>query len=212
MKRLLENWRRYVNEQDSPIQIYCDMDGVLVDFENGIINYMNKDLKDESRVPENLLISYNKLRKKLDELGRDQEAEISDISKDPDQRVQAVRKYMYARVSDNFEFWSTLDWMPDGKQLWNHIKDMSPQIIILTTPMRGEGSYEGKKEWVNNKLGSQYEIILEKDKWKYSGSNKLLIDDFSSNIIPWVAKGGLVIHHQNSIDSIMALEEELATI
>jgi len=210
MKLLLENWRRYVNEQETSIQIYCDMDGVLVDFENGIINYINQDLEDESRVPENLLRSYNKLQKKFDELGRDQEAEISDISKDPDLRVQAVRKYMYARVSDNFEFWSTLGWMSDGKQLWNHIKDISPQIIILTTPMRGEGSRRGKEAWVKNNLGSRYKVVLEKDKWKYSGSNNILIDDFLSNIEPWSQEGGIVIHHQNAFDSIAQLGEELA--
>ena len=33
MKLLIENWREYLNEDESsfPYQIYCDMDGVLVD-------------------------------------------------------------------------------------------------------------------------------------------------------------------------------------
>jgi hypothetical protein len=188
------------------------MDGVLVDFENGIINYINKDLKDESRIPEKLLKYYKKLQEKLNELGRDQEVETSDISKDPDLRVQTVRKYMYARVQDNFEFWSTLSWMPDGEQLWYYIKDMNPQIIILTSPMRGEGSRSGKLEWVKNNLGPQYKAILEENKWKYSGKGKILIDDFSSNIRLWAAQGGLVIHHQNASDSIAMLEEILGTI
>ena len=205
MKLLFENWRKFLNEQETQIQIYCDMDGVLVNFEEGVINYINEDLKDESRIPENFLKRYRKLQNKLNELGRDQEVNIGDISKDPDRRVQAVRNYMYARVQDDFEFWSGLEWMPDGKQLWNHIKDMNPQIIILTSPMRGEGSHEGKKEWVKRELGS-YHVILEEEKWKYSGPNKLLIDDFLKNIKPWAENGGLVIHHQNASDSIAALE------
>ena len=209
MKLIYENWRKFINEQESQVQIYCDMDGVLVDFENGIINYINKDLKDETRVPQEFLKLYNKLQNKLNDLGRDQEAEIGDISKDPEKRVQVVRKYMYARVSDDFEFWSTLEWMPDGKQLWNHIKDMSPQIIILTTPMKGEGSRRGKEEWVRNNLGAQYKVILEKDKWKYSGPRNLLIDDFLSNIEPWSQEGGIVIHHQNTTDSIDQLGDKL---
>ena len=209
MKLIYENWRKFINEQESEIQIFCDMDGVLVDFEGGIVHYINEDLRDESMVPENFLKLYKKLQEKLNELGRDQEVEISDLSKDPEKRVQAVRKYMYARAQDDFEFWSNLDWTSDGKQLWDHIKGKSPQIIILTTPMRGEGSRNGKKEWVKKHLGSQYKVILEEDKWKYSGSNKLLIDDFLSNIEPWGQKGGIVIHHQNASDSIAELEEEL---
>ena len=59
MKNIFENWRKYVNEdEESEIQIYCDMDGVLVDFEGGIVDYINKDLRDESRVPEIFLKLY----------------------------------------------------------------------------------------------------------------------------------------------------------
>ena len=151
------------------------MDGVLVDFEGGIVNYINEDLRDESRVPKNLAKLYKKLQRKLEELGRDQEIEISDLSKDPEKRIQSVRKYMYARAEDDFEFWKNLNWTDDGKQLWDYIKDMSPQIIILTTPMRGEGSRNGKVEWVKDNLGSQYKVILEKDKWKYSGKNNCVL-------------------------------------
>ena len=49
MKLLLENWREYLNEeQEFPYQIYCDMDGVLVDFIQGVVEQMNKDIKDSS--------------------------------------------------------------------------------------------------------------------------------------------------------------------
>ena len=211
MKLIYEKWRRFINEQESEIQIFCDMDGVLVDFEGGIVDYINEDLRDESRVPDNLLKTYKKLQQKLEDLGRDQEIEVSDLTRDPEKRIQAVRKYMYARAQDDFEFWKNLDWTPDGKQLWSHIKDKSPQIIILTSPMRGEGSRDGKVEWVKNNLGSQYKVILEEDKWKYSGDNKLLIDDFLTNIEPWAEKGGIVVHHQNASDSIAELEDKLGS-
>ena len=46
MKLLLENFQSFVNEQEQTLpQIYCDMDGVLVDFEKGIIDQINKDLQ-----------------------------------------------------------------------------------------------------------------------------------------------------------------------
>ena len=209
VKKLFENWRSYIKEDQTEIQIYCDMDGVLVDFEGGIVSYINEDLRDESRVPESMLKNYKKLQNKLDELGREHEITVADLTRDPEKRIQEVRKYMYKRAEDDFEFWRDLEWTPDGKELWNHIKEKSPQIIILTSPMRGQGCYEGKREWVKRNLGGQYEVILESDKWKYSGENKLLIDDFLTNIEPWSQEGGMVVHHQNASDSIAELEEKL---
>ena len=75
--------------------------------------------------------------------------------------------------------------------------------------MRGEGCRQGKIDWVKNNLGSQYKILLEEDKWKYSGPNKLLIDDTFSKVEPWIQKGGLAVHHQNTPDSITKLNEKL---
>ena len=212
MKLLFENWRQYLNEEEAEIQIYCDMDGVLVDFEGGVVSYINEDLRDKGRVPENMLKNYKKLQNKLNQLGRDQEIEIADLTRDPEKKIQEVRKYMYQRVEDDYKFWRDLEWTPDGQDLWGHIKDKSPQIIILTSPMQGQGCHEGKKEWVRSNLGSQYEVILETDKWKYSGESKLLIDDFLTNIEPWSQEGGMVVHHQNASDSVAELEDKLNEI
>ena len=44
MKLLLENWRKFINEEQE-YEIYCDMDGVIVDFELGTVEYITSDLK-----------------------------------------------------------------------------------------------------------------------------------------------------------------------
>ena len=62
MKLIYEKWRRFIYEQESEIQIYCDMDGVLVDFEGGVVDYINEDLRDESRVPGlRMILSFGKI-------------------------------------------------------------------------------------------------------------------------------------------------------
>ena len=47
MKLLIENFKSFINEQETRLpQIYCDMDGVFVDFERGIVDQINKDLSE----------------------------------------------------------------------------------------------------------------------------------------------------------------------
>ena len=43
-KKLVENFKAYLREEGGKYQLYCDMDGVLVDFETGAINAMNRTL------------------------------------------------------------------------------------------------------------------------------------------------------------------------
>jgi len=50
MKLLLENWKEYLKENNDmlPYRIYCDMDGVLVDFLGSALEQINNDLQDET--------------------------------------------------------------------------------------------------------------------------------------------------------------------
>lgn len=45
MSKFYKIWKQYLAEgQASPHQIYCDMDGVLVDFVAGVISQVNEDI------------------------------------------------------------------------------------------------------------------------------------------------------------------------
>lgn len=195
-------------KKNTKVQIFCDMDGVIVDFEGGVVDYINSDLKDKSRVPENMLKDYNALQDKLNQIKKTQKINIADLTKNSEKKITAVRNYMYTRVSDDHKFWAELKWTLNGKNLWNFIKNASPQVIILTAPMPGKGCYTGKKEWVKKNLGPQYKVIIEEDKFLHSGNNKLLIDDTYSKIVPWKEKGGLIIHHKNIKDTISILKDK----
>ena len=72
--------------------IYCDMDGVLVDFEKGYYDLTGTSTKQFPK---------------------------GDNS-------------FWQPISDaGAEFWATLPWMPDGKELWNYIKKYNPNIRLL---------------------------------------------------------------------------------
>ena len=186
-------------------QIYCDMDGVLVDFMSATIEQINKDLKDKSLVGKKI----EKLRKDLAARGRHFITE-KDLDKiDKKNRLQSARKYMYFRFTNNEEFWANLPWMPDGKELWEYISKLNP--YILTTPLKDKASKKGKIRWIEENLFPKPKKILmshEKYKWATNrGCPNILIDDFNINTIPWDKHGGISILHTNTKDTIGELEK-----
>ena len=185
MKLLLENFKSYVTEQESGLpQIYCDMDGVLVDFEQGVVDQINKDLLMIRKMADqkNLL----KIQNVLDKLGRD-EITLDDM-RGKTETSKPVRDYMYGRVGENATFWADLPWMPGGKELWAFIAPYEPHI--LTSPM-GKGSQYGKTFWIHENLGlsDEQKVHMGHDKYRWAanedGSFNVLIDDWDKNLGPW---------------------------
>lgn len=104
------------------------------------------------------------------------------------------------------DFWVNLEWMPDGKILWNYIKKYNP--ILLTAPSSHPSSHEGKIEWRNRVLPSTDMIITHrKNKQLYSGPEKILIDDNIKTYEEWNSKGGIAILHKSALETINKLKE-----
>jgi len=192
MKLLLENWREFSKEEQA-YHIYCDMDGVLVDFVKGVVEQTNKNLKDPAKQTEKM----KKLKKALEEAD-EVSITLKDLDKHAEPRtplIKAARDYMYSTFANDEEFWATLPWMPDGQELWNAIRPFKPDI--LTTPM-GPGSERGKQRWVEEHLKlPDVRVFFSREKYeKVKNDNyDILIDDFSSNTIPWKnAKGTPILH------------------
>lgn len=207
MKHLLENWRKYIliTEEKGKHQIYCDMDGVLVDFVKGAVRQINSDLVDESLQGKKL----NALRAKLDELNK-KKVKDDDININSSLALPEARDYMYSRLSSDKKWWAELPWMPDGKRLWNYIKKYNP--YILTTPMNSKASEEGKRIWVEYNLGiPRGRIIFSHNKHEHAKDGEIpnvLIDDFlNRNVIPFRDAGGIAIHHTSSDLSIDELKK-----
>ena len=149
--------------------IYCDMDGVLVDFEKGY-----KDLTGTST-----------------------------------KQFPKGDNSFWQPISDaGAEFWATLPWMPDGKELWNYIKKYKPNI--LSSPSQDPSSKVGKEAWLKMHLQGGYKKAYfygRANKQLFSDKNRILIDDLPNTISEWNAKGGIGILHTSAANTIKELKK-----
>ena len=212
MKELMENWRRFLENQEvgpQKYKLYCDMDGVLVDFEKGALEYMNRRFqeiasnKDElARLePDRSNPDYNEFKaakKAAEELGGwDVEIAEEHIAKPADggRGYKKVRDFMYRLVANNREFWATLPWIDGGRELWNYIKDFQPEI--LTAPM-GPASERGKEDWCARELGAApVNIASDKSPFGHGDGKRvpLLIDDREKYRKQFESTGGETVAH-----------------
>jgi len=242
MKLLLENWRKFLKEDTEPYpyQIYCDMDGVLVGYEKGVVEMINQRLVAYLENPDPNYEFYKqieRLRRALDDAMRLPEEGITadDISMTTQPRTEliiAARDYMYRLAENDPQFWANLPWREGGRELWDYIRKITaggPAPIILTKPIKDPSSggrpltpsEEGKAIWVKTHLGAPTPTVLfSKTKFEYAttdGYPNILIDDLEKNVKNWLAPeepektGGFAIQHKNFADTKADLEY-IATI
>lgn len=158
--------------QEQKYQIFCDMDGVIADFEKRF-----KELN-----PERLSASQY-------------------------QNKYGTEKFWnLIDVENKVKFWVGIDWMSDGKQLWDYISKYTPKL--LSAPSRNPASRLGKRLWVKNNLPGVELILASADKKKnYSKGNRILIDDRPDNINEWVYEGGIGILHTSTQQTINDLKK-----
>ena len=156
-------------------KIYCDMDGVLVDFDKG---YKALTGKETSHV---------------DVQGKN---EFWGIFKQGLENKKMSEK----------DYWANLEWMPDGKELWNHIKQYKP--TLLSAPSRDPQSRWGKRIWVKKNIpGTPLILAAAPMKKNYAKKNAILIDDKISNINDWNNAGGIGILHTSTATTLDKLSK-----
>jgi hypothetical protein len=153
-------------------QIYCDMDGVLTDFENRFVEMLRQE---GPKYYSKEVISQVTRPKHFEKLEGETE---------------------FWNFIDNhlgLEFWSGMNWMPNGKQLWSFIQPYNP--TILTSPSRQNTSRLGKRMWVKEHLvpAPPVEFRFGASKSDFANKKAILIDDRPSNLSAFSAKGGIAL-------------------
>ena len=186
------------------MQVYCDMDSVLVEFLGPAIEAINEVLTlslEGKPVPERYQPAVNAWRT---DVGNRLVLGPQDF---PQEGAGQAQGLLRAVVSDNHDFWANLPWHETGKQVWGEISETAH---VLSAPMRGRGCKTGKREWVKNKLNIPLKRLhLNKNKGLYAldddGEPNLLIDDYIPYVEQFRAAGGVAIHHVNIKDTLEAL-------
>ena len=144
-------------------KIYCDLDGVICNFDKKVEELTGKLLKN------------------LDE------------------------KVMWSIVARHNNFYGDLEWMPDGKELWDNILHLQP--TILTGLPMGNWAKPQKISWCIRELGYETPVITtySREKHLHSGPNCILIDDRKKLKDKWEIANGIFIHHINAKDTLNEL-------
>ena len=116
-------------------------------------------------------------------------------------------KIMWRELSRHPDFFGTLDFMHDAQDLWRFCEPFEP--TILTGLPLGSWAPEQKRRWVAHMLGPHVRVItcMARDKFKYGGPGKVLVDDREKARDPWESAGGHFILHTSAKTSIEALKK-----
>jgi len=178
MYKLTDLYKQIKEEETSSspqYKIYCDMDGVLVDFDKG----------------------YNQLTGKP--------THHSDVQGKQD-FWNTFRQGLEDKKMSEKDYWANLQWMPDGKELWDKIKPLNP--TLLSAPSRDPQSRWGKRIWVKKNIpGTPLILAAAEAKKNYAKKNAILIDDRVSNINDWNNAGGIGILHTSTSTTLDKLSK-----
>lgn len=169
------------------IQIYCDMDGVLVDMDKGFEaisgGYTPKTFKDAPQ--------FN---------GND----------------QLARKEFWKLIGRTPNFWANLDPMGDATVLWKYLTETfkDPAPVILSAG-QGRDILAGKTSWIRKHISPTAQVILAPGGVKkpnyiipQEGVTHILIDDTQKNLDVWDnGDNRLAIFHKNAAETIRLLGE-----
>jgi hypothetical protein len=202
---------------DTRSDIYCDMDGVIVDFVSTAIADVNKFLDNASSVEKEFLSvgQARAYRKVLKELGPDFRTSTED-----DLNYKSVRNLMFFLIGRDPGAWfAGLGKQADGVELlWPFLVTRGRTVRLLTAGIShrsGTSAESGKVVWARSNLSPEAkEVICTRAAAKQNyattdGVPNVLIDDKPRTIKEWQEAGGIAILHVTgqSKDTISRLKK-----
>lgn len=149
-------------------KVLMDMDGVLVDFTQGVCDALGK--------PNPFLSGHtNWFYHEL---------------------LGVTEEEFWEPCNDSW-FWEDLGWMPDGKRILQAATAAvgEANIYLSTSPTLSPGSYAGKAAWVTQHLpeGFLRRLMIGPAKYLMANPRHILVDDNDENVALFRAAGGRAI-------------------
>ena len=117
------------------------------------------------------------------------------------------KKELWKAVYSIPDFFESLEWLPDGKQLWNAVKQYHPTILTgLPSSKNGKAQ---KEKWCAQHLGPNVPVIVcpSRDKHMYAKPGYIIIDDRNDIIQSWNSAGGKGILRRDTTSVIIQLHK-----
>lgn len=150
---------------------YLDIDGVLADFHSATFALFGVDADAIALIDE-----WDSMPRVLSEaLGR-----------------TVTERELWSRVDhEGARFWSTLSWLPWGRELFAAVDDAGPSVLMSSAGSPYAAA--GKIQWIQHELPKawtkRYALTTGKHHMAHSGA--LLIDDGQHNVDAFLEHGGM---------------------
>ena len=121
---------------------------------------------------------------------------------------------MFAAINKDPNFFRNLEWMENGRELWEKLKQYDPEI--LTGLPRGKTAAAQKRDWCAEEIGPHVKVhtCWARDKWKKVDRSikSILIDDLffffsEENCKAWSEAGGYSILYDGDNEKTLYLLE-----
>ncbi|GBG25719.1 Pectin acetylesterase 3 [Hondaea fermentalgiana] len=153
------------------VQLYVDLDGVLADFDAGVMRVCGR----------------------------------------PPQALPVAA--MWRAIHGDRDFFGTLEWMPGARALWQEtLASMRPTILSGVPMSESRWAERQKASWCARQLGPDVPHIFcaSREKSRYSGPGRVLIDDRERARKPWEAAGGTFILYKTPHQVAVELRDVIA--
>jgi 5'(3')-deoxyribonucleotidase len=255
VKLLLENWRKYlkeeggfgqgsapkgewykkqtivVEEEKPKVNIFLDMDGVLVDFPSALKEYIKSVYSMDSQElhpgSKSSRAAFRKLQRmnlspeEIDELYDRSEYNFqSGASYDPDEKIMS--DYVFKALLENKELWLTMNKLEGADTLVETAFALADEVFVLTAHV-DQTSADAKKEWISQHFPQidPAKVNVDQDKGGRllqlisqgtvaENDLNILIDDRQKFLNSFIEAGGTGIQYnfespQNAIDELKAV-------
>ena len=232
MKLILENWRKYLAEEENQkVNIFLDMDGVLVDFPSALKEHIKNiytavpeeiHTSKSSRAVLRKLQSMNLFPEEIDELYDRTETKFqSGEGYSPDEKIMS--DYIFKALLKNEKLWLDMKKLVGADEVMAIAFELADNVFILSAQV-DPTSKDAKKKWIKHHYPGRKFAGVEIDHDKGARLRKLiaagtvseddlniLLDDRRVFLQNFIAAGGTGIQY-NFESPHTAIEELKAVI